>query len=183
MYIKIVSTFKTNNNTGFISVGGMMKRWLVLFLFFISGCLFNQTLFSLDGFSAALGAEINGNSRESFAAGGNLAFGLELNQHFTAGLKIAFNHNFNETGDLEAGGLFRYYLPTLFNISGFFAQAEIGTSILFEDGQSYPAFLIGIGAGYRFFPAEKFFVEPAFRFGYPFIWGIGISAGLRFDIK
>jgi hypothetical protein len=161
-----------------------MKYACILSLLLVTASLSALDFFPPDSLSAALGAEVNGNSRNSVAAAGVLSLGLDLNRHFTVGLKTAFSHNFDKTGVLDIAGTFRYNLPPLFGISGFFVRAEIGSSIIFEDGASYPAFLGGLGAGWKFFPGGRdLFLEPSVRFGYPFIWGVGFSAGWRFNFK
>ncbi|MDR3020735.1 MAG: hypothetical protein LBU66_07515 [Treponema sp.] len=127
--------------------------------------------------SVGAGAEMNAYSREGIAAGGGLVCTMELNEQFDVGLKTGFFHDFNELGALEIQGLFRYQLPL--GIRGLFTQAELGTVILFYKEESYGAFLGALAAGWRLNPAsEKWYIEPVIRIGYPFIWGLGVTAGI-----
>jgi hypothetical protein len=146
-----------------------------IFLLFTVG-----SLSALSGEFASLGIEGNANTREGGALGGILLLGVDLNQSFSLGLKTAFSSNMDTITTLEPAALFRYYLPFKFN--GLFAQAEIGTAIFFEDGKSYPAFLGGLTFGWRYKVWNDWYIEPSVRTGYPFIWGVGLLAGLSFDI-
>ena len=151
----------------------IVKRLCILYLLCAAG-----SLFALSGF-AGLDAETKSNTREGAAAGGGVSFGVDLNRHFSLGLKTAFTFNMDTVSALEPAILFRYHLPL--KIFGPFVQAELGTVVFFEYGKSYPAFLGDIAAGWRFNLRKNWYLEPAFRAGYPFIWGGSLSAGLRFD--
>ena len=152
----------------------VLKRLCIMYLLCAAG-----SLYALSGF-AGLGAESKANTREGAAVGGGLSFGFDLNQHFALGLKTAFTFNMDTVSAVEPAALFRYYLPL--KLFGPFVQAELGTVIFFEYGKSYPAFLGDLSAGWRFVLGKNWYLEPAFRAGYPFIWGASLSAGLRFDI-
>ena len=145
-------------------------------------CLFLCTiggLYAIEGGFIGLGPEINGNTREGAAIGGGLTFGIDLNSRFALGLKTSFSHNLNTVGTLEPLAFFRYKLP----LGGLFLQAETGAAVYFEHGEAYPAFSGGLAAGWRFNLGKNWYLEPALRGGYPFIWGLGITAGYRFGIK
>ena len=151
----------------------MLKRLCIVYLL----CTATAPLFALPGF-ASLDAETKANTREGAAVGGGLSFGLDLNRHFCLGLKTAFTFNLDTVSALEPTAIFRYYLPL--KISGPFVQAELGAVVFFEYGKAYPAPLGGVSAGWRFNLAKNWYLEPAFRTGYPFIWGASLSTGLRF---
>jgi hypothetical protein len=135
-------------------------------------------LSALSGEFAGLGFEGNSNTREGSAFGGSLSIGVDLDHQFSLGLKAVFSSNMDTVTTLEPAAFFRYYLPL--KISGLFAQAELGTAIFFEDGESYPAFLGGLAFGWRLNMGKNWYIEPTIRGGYPFVWGVGILAGLRF---
>jgi hypothetical protein len=149
-------------------------------------CLFICFLFTvgslsaLSGEFAGLGVEGNANTREGAAFGGSLSGGVDLDDQFSLGLRITLSSNMDTVTTMEPAAFFRYYLP--FNFSGLFAQAELGMSLFFEDGESYPAFLGGLAFGWRYNVNEKWYIEPSVRMGYPFLWGFGILAGFSFDI-
>jgi hypothetical protein len=155
-----------------------MKQIIYIFLFylfFVAGSLSAQT-----SVFAGLGVEGNSNTREGAALGGSLSGGLDLDQQLSLGLKVAFSSNMDTVTALETTVLFRYYLPL--EISGFFAQLEMGTAIFFENNKSYPAFLVGAVFGWRYYFYKNWYIEPYVRGGYPFVWGAGVLAGLSFDI-
>jgi len=147
-----------------------------------------------DGAFVGLGPEINGLTRSGTAVGGGLSIGFDFSMfnkkaEFSAGQRTSFFHNFDTVGTLEALGLFRYYLPWLHfpkEIDGPFVQAEAGCVLFFEYGLFFPAFSGGFSAGWRFlFPqknndGQNWYVEPALRLGTPHIWGLNVTAGIRF---
>jgi len=155
-----------------------MKQLFIVGLLCIAGSLCAQTTMFVDA-----GLEANANTREGAALGTSLASAVDLNlykQLFSAGLKLGFSANMDTVNTLETAALFRYYLPL--PISGFFVQTELGAAFFFENNESFPAFLGGITAGWRYNVAKDWHIEPFFRVGYPFIWGTGLQAGFSFDL-
>jgi hypothetical protein len=162
-----ISEYKYNNLIHFL--------FILFFLIFSIG-----NLSALSGEFAGLGVEGNANAREGAAIGGNLSLGVNLNSQFSLGIKTVFSSDTGAVSTLEPAAFFRYYLPL--KINGFFAQAELGASFFFEDGNSYPAFQGGLSFGWRYNFVKNWYIEPAVRFGYPFVWGAGVLAGLSFDL-
>ena len=153
-----------------------MKKLCILLLLLSAGNLYAQA-----GFFAGLGIEGNANTREGAALGGGLTLGLDINDIFAAGAKVSFSSNMDTVTTLEPVAFFRYYfLPLPLGI--LFLQAELGVSLFFEDGETYPAFDAGLAVGWRFLVWEGIYLEPMFRGGYPFAWGIGLSVGYQFDL-
>jgi hypothetical protein len=149
-----------------------MKGVLFLCMFFT---VCGLSLHSLEGWFAGLGAEANAHTREAAAMGGGMSFGLAINRNFALGLKTAFSHNFDTVSAVEPLVFFRYYLP---GIGGPFMQAEVGAVVYSEHGLAYPAFSGGLALGWRFVLGRNVFIEPLFRGGYPFAWGVGFMAGI-----
>jgi hypothetical protein len=146
-----------------------------IFIFCLLFCI-TGSVFAFDGFFAGIGAEVNANTREGTAAAGALFLGFDLNNTFALGIKAGFSSNFDSTAALEPLAFLRYYLfPHLL-----FLQAEAGGSFILEEGKSYPAFLGGIGVGWRF-NFGNLYIEPYARGGYPFMWGIGLTAGVSIN--
>ena len=161
----------------------MIKKLLaILFLLFLTGSLFAQ----YDLF-AGIGAELNGQTRRGAAIGGGLLLGFEFMDDFAAGLKTAYFNNLYTVSCVETEAFFRYYLPWVpfsLNVENrLFAQAEAGVIVFFEYGNVFPAFSGGLAFGWRFNFGEKWFLEPALRIGYPHIWGLSVTGGLRFPIQ
>jgi len=129
-----------------------------------------------------LGPEFNMNSRYNFAGGVVLGFDYNLPvtvAPFAAGITVTTSTNFTNAVVIEPAAMFRWYFLGKGH-TGFFAQADVGTYIIFEDEEVYSLFLGGLQAGYRMPFGSMFYAEPYGRIGYPFVFGIGASAGIRF---
>jgi hypothetical protein len=131
-------------------------------------------------FFAGLGPEVNMNTREGSAMGGSLVAGYQFNRSMAAGVKTTFSSNMNALSTMEGAGFFRMYMPL--GWSAPFVQGEIGASVFVENSESFPAFSGGFAAGWRFNLGKNWYIEPTIRGGYPYIWGGGILAGLRFAV-
>ena len=130
--------------------------------------------------SIGLGAEFNMNSRENFAGGAVLGFNFNLGSSFAVGLVTAASYNFSEIFVLEPSAFFRWYFLSN-DHTGFFIQTDAGAYLIFEkDEDIVPLFMGGLRAGYRLPLGELFYVEPFGRVGYPFMFGVGALAGIRF---
>jgi hypothetical protein len=148
----------------------------VFFAFFL---IATGGLSALDTIYAGLGLEVNENSRNSIAAAGILSFGLELDRAFDAGAKIGYSYGADALSSLELQGVFRYKIP----FGGPFLQAELGYVVFNYENKTYGAFLGGLAFGWRFLFAEKWYLEPVARLGYPYIWGLGLSAGIIINLN
>jgi hypothetical protein len=155
-----------------------IKHFLLILLFLIFTI---SGLSALSGEFAGLGVEGNANTREGAAIGGNLSLGVNLNDQFSLGIKTVFSYDTSAVSTLEPAAFFRYYLPL--KINGLFAQAELGASFFFEDGNNYPAFQGGLAFGWHYNLFKNWYIEPYVRLGYPFVWGAGFLAGFHFDFK
>ncbi|MCL2763531.1 MAG: hypothetical protein FWD36_10105 [Treponema sp.] len=147
--------------------------------------------------AVSIGHEWNMNSRDNFAGGTVLTFDYNLPQTirqlalppFAAGLTVTISNNFNGFTVLETAALFRWYFLNkggdgwnwlTKDYGGFFAQADIGFTITVEDSETTPYFLGGLRAGFRLPLGKMFFIEPFGRLGYPFAFGTGATAGIKF---
>jgi len=124
------------------------------------------------------------NSPLRYAGGMLLGFDFHLPVSIaplTAGFTTTFSYNSNGLVTTEPLGLFRWYF-TGKEHKGWFAQADIGLSISREEGTvSDATFMGGIRGGYRLPLGNSNYVEPYARFGYPFLFGIGVATGVRFS--
>jgi len=153
-----------------------MKKLCILLLFLLAGNLYAQTsLFT------GLGIETNANTREGAALGGSLTVGLDIYIFFAAGAKITVSSDMDALTTLEPAAFFRFYFLPL-PLGVLFLQAELGASLFLEAGEAYPAFCGGLGVGWHIKVWEGLYLEPMFRGGYPFAWGLGLSLGYRFDL-
>jgi hypothetical protein len=116
--------------------------------------------------------------RENFAGGAVLGFDYSFARFFAAGLTVTVGSNFDGIMVFEPSALFRWYFLGKGH-SGLFAQADAGAYLVVEDGVMTPLFDGGLRLGYRL-PLKRFYVEPYGRIGYPFAFGVGAMAGVRF---
>ena len=128
------------------------------------------------GFFAGLGSEVNSNAKKGAAIGNNMALGYDMNRHFALGLNAVYSNDMNVASTMESTLMFRYYLP----FSGPFLQAEAGGMFTAEDGKNQITPLGGLTAGLRLGMDKNWFLEPAVRGNYPFVWGAGLTIGKRF---
>ena len=104
------------------------------------------------------------------------------------GLRFLYSQSQGAEGlkTLEMTVFMRFFLLGFEVREGPFVQLSCGPVIFAEEGKSmsFPAegggFSVGLAAGWRFLFGDYFFLEPAFRAGYPYIAGAGVSAGIRF---
>jgi hypothetical protein len=124
-----------------------------------------------------VGLEANMNTPSNAAGASWVSAGRDLGRLFAAGMKAGYSYNFSGVGTLEMAALGRWYFLSL-EKSRFFAQLELGMDLIFHEGNTVPAFLGGLAFGWRI-PLGVWYLEPAVRGGYPYIWGLGLAFGRR----
>ena len=136
----------------------------------------------LTGIFIGFGPEVNANSRTNLSFGGYFTGGFELLDTFAIGFKFFFSTNLDTVTTFEPAVLIRY-MPFNGFFEGVFAEMLIGSASYYEDEdglpKGWPAPLGGIGLGWRF-RFNRFYIEPCVRYGHPFTWGVGLTAGLVF---
>ena len=145
---------------------------------------FSQGAFAEDMYPVALGMglEWNMDSRYNFAGGMVLGLDFNLGDSFAVGFTVTGSYNFFEIVCLEPAALFRWYFLGK-GYTGFFLQADAGVFLIFEEGEVIPMILGGLRGGYRIPLGKLWYVEPYGRAGYPFAFGLGVMAGIRFPEK
>jgi hypothetical protein len=128
--------------------------------------------------AVGLGPEWNMNSRYNFAGGTVLSFNYNLPFYFAVGFNAGASSNFTGIAVMEGAALFRWYFLRS-GYTGFFAQADLGAFLIFENEEINPLFLGGLQGGYRLPFGKSFYVEPYGRLGYPFVFGIGVITGIQ----
>lgn len=129
--------------------------------------------------------EINKNSIEFVAPAAGLSFDFSLWRKFSIGAKVLLSYDYHEKQNqiltIETLGTLRYYIVSFSGepISGIYLEAQFGASSLLVDSKLKTVFNAGGAAGYRF-TLGSFYVEPEIRFGYPYMCGAGLAAGMRF---
>jgi len=131
-------------------------------------------------FASAL-AETIGYSRESAAFGGGLALGWGTGSAF--GVRFLFAADPESFFFMEFLFFMRFYIQGSDYNTGPFAQFNAGPVLYSLDKperSGYGQLSAGLTAGWRFPFGQFWFVEPALRVGYPYIWGGGVCAGFRY---
>lgn len=129
--------------------------------------------------------EINKNSIEFVAPAAGLSFDFSLWRKFSIGAKVLLSYDYHEKQNqiltIETLGTLRYYIVSFSGepISGIYLEAQAGASSLLVDSKLKTVLNAGGAAGYRF-TLGSFYVEPEIRFGYPYMCGAGLAAGMRF---
>jgi hypothetical protein len=133
-------------------------------------------------------------SASNLAIGGGVALGCGDRVAF--GLKVIYWDDMNEVRSLELNFLARFYFfnrtapsgagPSGVGPSGPFIQFNIGPVIFawHDKNISIPSETVmtsaGLSLGWRFLLGRFFFIEPCIRVGTPYLFGAGLSAGVRF---
>jgi len=157
-----------------------MKRSPLFAVAVLTFCMvFTHNAFAQDEHRTALGLglEWNMNSRENFAGGAVLGFSFNLSHLFAIGLNATYSNNFSGISTIEPAALFRWYI--LGKSTGLFVQADAGAYLVFEAKEFTPMFMGGLRGGYRLPIGSSFYIEPYGRGGYPFVFGVGVTAGIR----
>ena len=157
----------------------MKKMILVLLMFCLAVVVFGDEVSSNSKMAIGIGPEWNMNSRDNFAAGAVLTFDFNIGSSFAAGINASASYNFDGIFVIEPAVTFRWYFLGS-DHTGWFVQADAGAYLVLEDGDIVPLFMGGLRGGLRLPLGDRFFVEPFGRVGYPFMFGVGALAGIRF---
>jgi len=155
-----------------------MKKVLLIVLLFS----FTQGIFSqeerVNPFSIGAGPEWNMDSRHLFAFGAVLGLTYNLPRNFAVGFDFSASSNFRDTHVFEPDLILRYYFFRPH--SGLFVQTDFGAFFMFEEDGTTSLIEFGLRGGYRHLLGNRFFLEPYGRLGFPFAFGLGLIAGVRF---
>ena len=129
------------------------------------------------------GADVAMFSISHVAYGGGVALGY--GRGTAIGFRAAwFIDGSGQVTTLEFSFLLRLYFLGAVSCSGPFIQLTAGP-VLFaeEENMAIPSSLgvvsAGLSVGWRFLLGRYLYIEPAIRGGYPYIAGVGVSAGIR----
>ena len=132
-----------------------------------------------------IGLDLNKNSLDGIGIGGGLLFDYALFRNFAIGLKILVSGDFfekqNEIFTIEPLFSTRFYVvsPSGESVTGLFIEGDIGTSLIFANSNLNYSLNAGIELGFRQ-GIDYFYFEPFIRGGYPYLFGVGVSCGVRF---
>ena len=177
-------------NTGKILYNNIMKqKFYLLFLLFLLICAASGFAAGEDNFESgdfwvcpSGEAAMYTSSGYSFGAGAALGYG----RGSSIGLKMVWFFENNGISAFEINCLLRFYFFGKRAYSGPFLQVMGGPTLFFSQNSEFslPAkmglFTFGGSLGWRFLLFDKVFIEPSVRTGYPYLFGAGISAGVRF---
>jgi len=164
-----------------------MAEKLALFILLLMICvpLSAQEQKKSEDLWIGLGAEMAFYSPVSLAAGGSIA--IAYGNGTSIGTKISWL--FDNDGQLNIvilDFLFRVYFFGSSANSGLYLQFAGGPALYFqkEEKFSLPVRIgtlnAGLNLGWRFLLGKSFYIEPSISGGYPYIFGAGLSAGVRF---
>jgi len=119
----------------------------------------------------------------NFLIGGSLTLGY--GRGASIGIKAVYYPEQERISILELAFLLRFYLRGTGAYSGPFLQMSGGPILIGMDGNfDFPSELgvisAGITFGWRFLFIDRLFIEPSIRGGYPYMFGAGLSGGIRF---
>jgi len=134
-------------------------------------------------FWISLGGDTALYSVSGAAFGGSFALGYGSGS--SVGLKAVYFFWEEGIDTLEINVILRFYLLGANAYSGPYLQLMGGPALFsYTDEFTIPSewgtISAGLCFGWRFLFLDRWFVEPAVRGGYPYIFGAGISAGVRF---
>lgn len=129
--------------------------------------------------------EADKNSISSIAPAIGLYFDYNLTRKLAFGFKGILSSDVankeNSIYTIEPIGLVRYYLvsPSGEPSTGVFVEGDCGLSLILVNNNTRTCFNGGAAIGFRK-EVSSFYLEPCMRFGYPYLFGVGLSLGLRF---
>ena len=129
--------------------------------------------------------ELNKNSIQFVAPAVGATFDFSLWRKFSVGAKVLLSYDYHEKQNqiftIETLGTLRYFIVSFSGepVSGIYLETQGGISAISVDSKLKTVFNAGGATGYRF-TLGSFYIEPELRFGYPYICGAGIAAGMRF---
>ena len=112
-------------------------------------------------------------------------FALGYGRGTSIGLKAVFFPGEEGINVLEVNCILRFYFSGGKAYSGTFFQFMGGPVVFLNNGSFYlpakvGAFSFGVGLGWRILILDRVFIEPYLRGGYPYMFGAGLSVGVRF---
>lgn len=119
----------------------------------------------------------------NFLFGGSLTLGY--GKGASVGIKAVYYPEQKGISILELAFLLRFYFLGTGAYSGPFLQLSGGPTLIGMDGNfNFPSELgvisAGINVGWRILFIDRLFIEPSIRGGYPYMFGAGLSGGIRF---
>ena len=124
-------------------------------------------------------------SIKGLAPSAGIVLDFAASKKVSLGGKVSFTYDFlskdHSIFTFETLGYLRIYLaPPEYNpTTGLFLEGQGGGAFLYINSDLKTTYVIGGSIGYRL-GFNKFYIEPSIRGGYPFVFGIGISTGIRF---
>jgi hypothetical protein len=126
------------------------------------------------------GIDVNMNTREKWAQGFSVMMDRHINRYLVVGLRGILTNDYHGITVVDAGLLTRLYVFKL-DSGGAFTQLGGGISFFQEEERRKTAFMLNYGAGYRWYFLKGFYAEGSVQAGYPFQWGISLTAGHWFN--
>lgn len=138
-------------------------------------------------FKSSLGliVEANKNSLSSVAPAAGLSFDYSVTRKFSVGVKALVSYDAFEKSNtiyaIEPLVFARWYAvsPTGEPSAGLFIEGQCGAEMLLVNSDFKATVSGGVALGFRI-TFGYFYFEPVLRGGYPYMFGAGLGAGVRF---
>jgi hypothetical protein len=160
-------------------------RKYIFYIFFL--CSLTALWAEKGDVNLGFGVEGNMSSDQGWALGRSISVDFQLFKYIVNGVTLTVSDDFKRFTAIEPSLFARWYLPFFdflrVKSGGVFIQGDLGVSTIigFFDKNVTPRFLGGLTAGFRFpFKNGDYYAEPFIKSGYPFLFGIGVKAGVRF---
>lgn len=130
-------------------------------------------------------AEANKNSISHVSPAVGISFDYSLIRRLSLGVKALVSFDALEKDNtiytIEPLGFLRWYVtsPTGEPSAGLFVEGQCGAEVVLVNDEIKTAVSSGLSLGFRI-TAGNFYLEPALRGGYPYLFGAGLGAGFRF---
>lgn len=130
-------------------------------------------------------AEGNKNSISHVSPAAGISFDYSLIRRLSLGVKALLSFDALEKDNtiytIEPLGFLRWYVtsPTGEPSAGLFVEGQGGAEVVLVNDEIKTAVSAGAALGFRI-TAGNFYLEPALRGGYPYLFGAGLGAGFRF---
>ena len=130
-------------------------------------------------------SEANKNSLSNVSPAAGVSFDYSATRQFSLGARVLVSYDFLEKKNtiyaIEPLAFARGYLvsPTGEPSAGLFVESQGGGDIVLVNNEIKMAVSAGLSLGFRLV-AGSFYFEPILRGGYPYMFGAGLGAGVRF---
>jgi len=171
-----------------INMRNIFSSFIYLFLICFPLSAQNQSALPAtqsENFWISAGAQAALYSPVSLSAGGNLTVAYGSRTSIGVNASWLYDHD-GQLNIVVLDFLLRVFLFGSSANSGLFFQFAGGPALFFESDEDFSlpvrigTLSAGLAIGWRFLFGKYFYIEPSVGGGYPYIFGAGMAAGVRF---